>query len=186
MRPNSYPDAPTVLGQRPKEPPSCGSFAGPKGLVPLPYSEMGPTIEAINQERIMTLKNAIAAVLKAIRKARGLSQNNLAEVSSRTYVSKLERGQSSPTLEMMSTLSSPLGLSPLALVTLTLATETRESIRSLIKTAESELIALKEAGVFNELQIELGEHEPLARTTISAKSRAPAKASQQTEFCFAD
>ena len=74
-------------------PSSSGSFAGPKGLVPLPYSEMGPTIEAINEERIMTLKNAIAAVLKAIRKARGLSQNNLAEVSSRTYVSKLERGQ---------------------------------------------------------------------------------------------
>lgn len=67
----------------------------------------------------MTLKTAIAAVLEAIRKARAISQNNLAEVSSRTYVSKLERGQSSPTLEMMSTLSSPLGLSPLALVTLT-------------------------------------------------------------------
>lgn len=86
----------------------------------------------------MSVKNAVAVVLKAMRKTRGLSQKNLAEVSSRTYVSKLERGQSSPTLEMMSTLSSPLGLSPLGLVALTLATETGQSIRSLINLVESE------------------------------------------------
>lgn len=55
----------------------------------------------------MSIKTAVAAVLRAMRKARGLSQNDLAEVSSRTYVSKLERGQSSPTLEMMATLSAP-------------------------------------------------------------------------------
>ncbi|WP_164745169.1 helix-turn-helix domain-containing protein, partial [Stenotrophomonas indicatrix] len=41
----------------------------------------------------------------------GLSQKSLAEVSSRTCVSKLERAQSSPTLEMMATLSGPLDLS---------------------------------------------------------------------------
>ncbi|MDD1963791.1 helix-turn-helix domain-containing protein [Pseudomonas putida] len=134
----------------------------------------------------MTLKTAIAAVLKATRKARGLSQNNLAQVSSRTYISKLERGQSSPTLEMMSTLSSPLGMSPLALVTLTLAAEAGQSIMSLIKTAESELVALKEAGIFNELQIELAEPEPWARPIMATKSRPPAKASQQTEFRFTD
>lgn len=160
--------------------------------MPPPYSEMGPAIEAIKQERIMTLKTAIAAVLKAIRKARGLSQNNLAEVSSRTYVSKLERGQSSPTLEMMSTLSSPLGLSPLALVTLILATETGQSIRTLIKTVESDLAVLMEAGVFNDLQIDLSEHEPVAlhlhrtQAPATAKNRPHPKASGQTEFCFAD
>lgn len=60
----------------------------------------------------MSIKTAVATVLKVMRKARGLSQRDLAEVSSRTYVSKLERGQSSPTLEMMATLSTPLGLEP--------------------------------------------------------------------------
>lgn len=39
----------------------------------------------------MSLKKAFAAVLKAMRAGRGLTQRNLAEVSSRTYVSKLER-----------------------------------------------------------------------------------------------
>ena len=47
----------------------------------------------------MSLKNAFAAVIKAMRAEKGLTQRNLAEVSSRTYVSKIERGQSRPTLE---------------------------------------------------------------------------------------
>jgi len=43
----------------------------------------------------MTLKIAFAAVLKAMRAGKGLTQRNLTEVSSRTYVSKLEQAQSS-------------------------------------------------------------------------------------------
>lgn len=68
----------------------------------------------------MTLKNAFAAVLKAMRAGKGLTQRNLAEVSSRTYVSKLERAQSSPTLEMITALSGPLRVSPMTLVAITL------------------------------------------------------------------
>jgi transcriptional regulator with XRE-family HTH domain len=55
----------------------------------------------------MSLKIAFASVLKAMRAGKGLTQRNLAEVSSRTYVSKLERAQSSPTLEMITALSGP-------------------------------------------------------------------------------
>ncbi len=42
----------------------------------------------------MTLKIAFAAVLKAMRAGKGLTQRNLAGVGSRTYVSKLEHAQS--------------------------------------------------------------------------------------------
>jgi transcriptional regulator with XRE-family HTH domain len=134
----------------------------------------------------MSVKNAVAVVLKAMRKARGLSQKNLAEVSSRTYVSKLERGQSSPTLEMMSTLSYPLGLSPLGLVALSLATETGQSIRSLINHAESEVEELAQAGVLKELQIPTDEPSPQGRVRNSPKSHHPVRILGQTEFCFAD
>lgn len=44
----------------------------------------------------LSLKNAFAAVLKAMRAGKGLTQSNLAEVSNRTFVSKLERAQSTP------------------------------------------------------------------------------------------
>jgi hypothetical protein len=53
----------------------------------------------------MSLRTAVDAVLKTMQK--GL-----------WVVTKLERGQSSTTLEMMSTFSSPLGVSPIALVAL--------------------------------------------------------------------
>jgi transcriptional regulator with XRE-family HTH domain len=71
----------------------------------------------------MSIRTAVATVLKAMRKARGLSQRDLAEVSSRTYVSKLELGQSSPTLEMMATLSAPLGLRSLTLIAVKIGAE---------------------------------------------------------------
>lgn len=54
----------------------------------------------------------------------GLSQKSLAEVSNRTYVPKLERAQSSTTVEMMATLSGPLDLSPLTLFAITIGAET--------------------------------------------------------------
>lgn len=134
----------------------------------------------------MSLKNAMAAALKAIRKARGLSQYNLAEVSSRTYISKLERGQSSPTLEMVSTLSTPLDLSPLTIVALALATETEQSIRSLINHVESELGELAQAGVLAELKIPADQQSGVRQRMTQIKGRPQAKALGQAEFCFAD
>ncbi len=44
----------------------------------------------------MSLKIAFAAVLKAMRAGKGLTQRNLAEVSSRTYVSKFGAGPVEP------------------------------------------------------------------------------------------
>ena len=98
----------------------------------------------------MSIKTAVATVLKALRRARGLSQKDLAEVSSRTYVSKLERAQSSPTLEMMATLSTPLGVSPLTLVAITIGTDTGQPIRSLMRRLEAEVAELTAAGVLKE------------------------------------
>lgn len=113
------------------------------------------------------------------------SRKSTISVVSRRIVSKLERGQSSPTLEMMSTLSSPLGLSPLALVALTLAAESGQSISSLIMHAEREIDELSQAGVLKELKIPPGEPWNAAHTKAS-KSRRIGKALQQTEFCFAE
>lgn len=133
----------------------------------------------------MSLKTAFAAVLKAMRGARGLSQKNLAEVSSRTYVSKLERAQSSPTLEMMHTLSPPLKLSPLTLVAITIATETGESIRSLINRIEDEANELARSGVLKQLQIPEGDSMRKNHQVGLPKARQPT-ADQQIEFSFAD
>ena len=66
----------------------------------------------------MALKNSFPAALKTIRKARGLSQEAFSDVSSRTYMSSLERGLKSPTLSKVAELCEVMDVHPLTLLTL--------------------------------------------------------------------
>lgn len=134
----------------------------------------------------MSLKVAFAAVLKAMRANRGLTQRNLAEVSSRTYVSKLERGYSSPTLEMLTTLSVPLNVNPLTLIAITLSTESGESVSTLLRRAHEEIADLAQAGVLNVLQIPPGDEQILIIRASQQTSKRSAVTSPQTEFRFAE
>ncbi|MGN7934342.1 helix-turn-helix domain-containing protein [Pseudomonas sp. 22447] len=131
----------------------------------------------------MSLKTAFASVLKATRTARGLSQKNLAEVSSRTYISKLERAQCSPTLEMMSALSVPLNLSPLTLIAMTMSVETGHSVASIVNRIEDDLAELAQAGINEGLQV-LAPAKPHKTKAFSLQGRQPMKSHKQTEFLF--
>lgn len=66
----------------------------------------------------MTLKISFPAALKVVRKARGLSQEAFSDVSSRTYMSSLERGLKSPTLSKVSELCEVMDVHPLTLLAL--------------------------------------------------------------------
>ena len=134
----------------------------------------------------MSLKTAFASALKAMRGGRGLTQKDLAEVSSRTYVSKLERAQSSPTLEMIHTLSVPLNLSPLTLVAMTIATDSGQSIRSLINLIEHEVTELTRMGVLAELHIPDGGTQRTPHPAKLPRIKQPKGVTQQAEFSFAD
>lgn len=63
-------------------------------------------------------KNNFSEALKATRIARGLSQEAFTLVSSRTYVSSLERGLKVPTLLKVDALAEVLEVHPLTLLTL--------------------------------------------------------------------
>ena len=62
--------------------------------------------------------NDFAHALKNFRLAKKLSQEEFSLASSRTYVSSLERGVYSPTLNKVDELAEVLGVHPLALLTL--------------------------------------------------------------------
>lgn len=47
----------------------------------------------------MEIRHAFAKALRKARKANGLTQEDFAEVSSRTYLGTLERGKKGPTLD---------------------------------------------------------------------------------------
>ncbi|UUQ64410.1 helix-turn-helix domain-containing protein [Pseudomonas fuscovaginae UPB0736] len=134
----------------------------------------------------MSLKTTFAAVLKAMRATRGLSQKKLAEVSSRTYISKLERGQCCPTLEMITALSAPLNVSPLTLMAITLGAQTGEPIKDLVTRIEQEAAELAQTGVLQKLQISMGEESPVPQRRSPPRTRHLAMTTQQTEFCFAE
>ena len=67
----------------------------------------------------MDVAHAFAKALRQARRAQGLTQEDFSEVSSRTYVSSLERGKKSPTIEKIDALASAMEIHPLTLMLLT-------------------------------------------------------------------
>ncbi len=69
----------------------------------------------------MKYQDRFAKALKKARKARGLTQEDFSSLSSRTYVSTLERGMKSPTLSKINELAEILNIHPLTLLVLAYA-----------------------------------------------------------------
>lgn len=65
----------------------------------------------------MSLNDALGRALAEIRLSRALTQEDFSEVSSRTYISSLERGLKSPTIEKIDQIAGRLGVHPLTLLT---------------------------------------------------------------------
>lgn len=86
------------------------------------------------------MRRAFAKALRSTRKARGLTQEDFALVSSRTYLSSLERGRQSPTLDKIVALARIIGIHPLSLLTLCcLYLENENSIDLLYRRIRTEL-----------------------------------------------
>ncbi|HUA24336.1 MAG TPA: helix-turn-helix transcriptional regulator [Steroidobacteraceae bacterium] len=95
----------------------------------------------------MAAKHSLAAALKTVRKARGLSQEAFSDVSSRTYMSSLERGLKSPTLSKLGELCEVMDVHPLTLLTLAYAGDKESNITRLVAQVQSELATLLKQGV---------------------------------------
>lgn len=67
----------------------------------------------------MEFNEAFGQALRQIRLQKRLSQEDFSDISGRTYLSNLERGKQSPTLEKINQLASVLGVHPAVLVNLT-------------------------------------------------------------------
>jgi transcriptional regulator with XRE-family HTH domain len=92
----------------------------------------------------MATKNSLAAALKTVRKARGLSQEAFSDVSSRTYMSSLERDLKSPTLNKLAELCDVMEIHPLTLLTLAYGGD-GTGVDALIARVKSEIAVLKKA-----------------------------------------
>lgn len=91
----------------------------------------------------MKINAAFGKALRRVRKTQGLSQEAFGLVSSRTYLSTLERGLKSPTLDKIEALASVLNVHPLTLLTLAYQEKQGETdLKSLSERISRELASL--------------------------------------------
>jgi transcriptional regulator with XRE-family HTH domain len=65
------------------------------------------------------LNRALGMALRHVRKFRGMTQEDFEPTSGRPYISKIERGLHSPSVEKVAELCSQLGVTPTTLFSLT-------------------------------------------------------------------
>lgn len=88
----------------------------------------------------MDLKKALGESLRKIRMHQKLTQEDFSEISSRTYLSSLERGIYSPTIEKLDAIASVLGVHPVTvLVSCYLKSDPNSSYKDLLKRVELEI-----------------------------------------------
>lgn len=90
----------------------------------------------------MTAKHSLATAIRTVRKARGLSQEAFSDVSSRTYMSSLERDLKSPTMHKLTELCEVMGVHPLTLLTLAYAGDSTRKADQLLAQVRQELEAV--------------------------------------------
>lgn len=87
----------------------------------------------------MAEPNSLGAALKTIRKARGLSQEAFSGVSSRTYLSSLERGVKNLALIKLDELCRVMKIHPLTLLALVYAEGDTDKVERVLWQARLEL-----------------------------------------------
>lgn len=92
----------------------------------------------------MAEKNSLAMALKMVRKARGLSQEAFSDVSSRTYLSSLERDLKSPMLNKLAELCEVMEIHPMTLLALAYGGDAK-GIDLLVERVRREIAELKDA-----------------------------------------
>ena len=93
----------------------------------------------------MPAKHTLSEALKTIRKARGLSQEAFSDISSRTYMSSLERDLKSPTMNKLGELCDVMEVHPLTLLTLAYAGKKPKQAEQLLAQVRQELEAVLKA-----------------------------------------
>ena len=89
--------------------------------------------------RLVAAKHSLATAIRTVRKARGLSQEAFSDVSSRTYMSSLERDLKSPTLNKLAELCEVMEIHPLTLLTLAYAGDDAQQVEQLLTRVRQEL-----------------------------------------------
>lgn len=103
---------------------------------------MGCHLGFYGETKLVTAKHSLATAIRTVRKARGLSQEAFSDVSSRTYMSTLERDLKSPTLHKLTELCEVMEVHPLTLLTLAYAGDEAHKVDELLAQVRQEFEAV--------------------------------------------
>lgn len=118
------------------------------------------------------MKVPLAAILRALRAHKGLTQESIPEGSNRQYLSQLEHGKSSPTLDKLEDLSEALGLTTLSVIGAATAVKEDLSVDELIAKFSVQMRAFEANGVLAAARAELSGDELLTRPAGRVIDRA--------------
>ena len=94
----------------------------------------------------MSLTEAFAAVVRALRQKSGMSQDDLSLLD-RSYLSRVERGKGNVSIEMLFKISKMLDAEPTVLMLLTTSLLSEESTDVALERISGKLETMKETGV---------------------------------------
>lgn len=114
---------------------------------------------------LMDTKLAFAAALRAMRGTKGFSQEMVARFTSRPYVGRLEKGESSPSLDKLQALSDAMDVSPLTLLALSLTLQDDQPLSAITTRLKQELAAFEKAGGMTLLREQIINGELSTRNT---------------------
>jgi transcriptional regulator with XRE-family HTH domain len=121
----------------------------------------------------MSLNEALALVVRGVRKSRGLSQEDLNTVD-RSYLVRIEAGRANVTLEMLQRIATLLALEFEVLVLLTSAVRVNEPMTSVCQRLSLQVAKMQEEGIFQ--SIADVTTVPRAVTGRAKKANAPQNA----------
>lgn len=92
----------------------------------------------------MDIRHSFGQALKRARRSKGLIQEDFSVVSSTNFISLLENGKTSPTLQKLEAISATLGTHPLALLALAYAldTDSTQDVDLLLQQVREEVLDL--------------------------------------------
>jgi len=97
----------------------------------------------------MALLKRFGEGLQQARKSQSLTQEDFSEVSSRTYLSSLERGMKAPTITKIEQLASVIGIHPLSLLALAYLPPGQEGRENLCAQVRADLEAVADGRILD-------------------------------------
>ena len=93
----------------------------------------------------MELLKRFGQGLQRMRKSKGLTQEDFSSVSSRTYLSSLERGIKAPTITKIEQLASVIGIHPMSLLALAYMSDGNDDVGGLCAQISADLATIEVA-----------------------------------------